>query len=397
MNHFSQSSPEAALLLAVLREPVDQRIVDRCVSDVVKWQEFVDLCQRHQVTSLVAKKIEACCRNNIPNKVLRRLQVLNTMIEHKNQMFAGELIQLHTAFESAGIDVLHYKGASASQLLYGDTGTRQFGDIDFLFAEERTADLLGVLAQCGYEDQRRRPDQPDYLYQFEKDFVLCKGPFIVEPHWSLTARRISIDIDYSGLWARSQSMSFGSETIRTFSPVDMLYVMSICGAKAQWQRLQMITDIAQIIRRYPQLDWQQCFARAERSGCARMMRVGLFAAIDWLDTSVPQHVEDWVLRDRKLPYLLDSMCNVLALDNTDEVWGSAGPASFNRFMFALHEGVKNKTVYLFRSATSPSALHIQRFPLPSFLRWLYRLVVPFHDYAAVPIARKFRGWVGGSS
>jgi len=397
MNELSRNSHEMALLLEMLRTPVDELRLRACVENVGDWQTFIELCQRHQVTPLVVRNLanngEQAGTEILPAKVSRQLRVVATMIEQKNQRFAAELAHLHAAFESAGIEILHYKGASAAVFLYDDVGMRQFGDIDFLFAMQWTEQVLQVLGQCGYQDLRERPDQGDYLYRFEKDLVLCKGPFIIEPHWSLTARRISIDIDYAALWARSRELPFQSVTLRTFSPEDMLNVLGICGAKAQWQRLQMITDIAQIIRRYPNLDWQYCLSCAERSGSARMIRVGLFAATNWLGAQVPDFVEEWVRCDPRLPGLVSMMCGVLMLDDPEAAWAYPGPTSFNRFMFALHEGVVNKCIYLFRSTTSPSALHLRRFPLPSFLRWLYCLIVPIHDYAAVPAARKVRGWL----
>jgi hypothetical protein len=321
---------------------------------------------------------------------MRQLRLLRSMITDKNEEFVRELELVHAALIEAGIEVLHYKGAVAAQYLYDDFHMRQFGDIDLLFPKTRSKELLAVFARLGYKTSPGMPGEHDYLNRFEKDFLLTRGPFILEPHWSLTARRISINVDYNSLWARSVPMNLQSSTLRTFGPEDMLCVLSICGSKGQWQRLQMITDVAQMLRGHSDLDWGKCMLRAEQSGCARMVRLGLFCAIEWFDAPVPEEVRAWVVSDKQLPKLVSSICEVLLLDDPKSAWGGLSPASFNRLIMGLHDGAKNKAIYLIRSTTSPSVVHLRRFPLPSFLRFLYRIIVPVYDYVGVPIVRRTR-------
>ncbi len=393
MSTLIQNSPEMSLLLATARTVVDPQQINACADNVSDWNHLVNLAKRHQVTPLVLRNLVSCAQEVVPKNVLRKLHVLTTMIEQKNTVFAKELEVINASLADVGIETLHYKGASAAHCFYGNIGLRQFGDIDFLFRLEQIESLINVMSSLGYEDECVRPaDWQSYLYQFEKDIVVCKDSVIVEPHWSLTARRISIDIDYEGLWNRSCNIHFQESSIKTFSAEDMLLVLCVCGAKGQWQRIQMVSDVAEVIRSFPDLDWQVCMSRATASGCGRMMKVGLYAAVTWLGAEIPDEVQDWINADRKLPHIVSLMSAVL-LGEVEEVWGNFGPASFSKFIYHLHEGARNKAIYLVRSTTSPGSVHLQRFPLPVYLRSLYRIIVPLHDYVVLPVARKMRGWI----
>src|SRR5207245_2379032 len=52
-------------------------------------------------------------------------------------------------------------------------------------------------------------------------------------------------------------------------------------------RLEWICDVAQLVRRQPDLHWESIVTRARARGCGRMVLLGLLLACDLLEAPVP--------------------------------------------------------------------------------------------------------------
>ena len=79
-----------------------------------------------------------------------------------------------------------------------------------------------------------------------------------------------------------------------------MLVLCIHGGKHAWERLAWICDVAELVRRTPDLDWTAVSTEAERLRAGRILRLGLRLADELLDAPLPPHVADLVRSDRTL-------------------------------------------------------------------------------------------------
>src|SRR5262249_38725226 len=65
-----------------------------------------------------------------------------------------------------------------------------------------------------------------------------------------------------------------------------------------WERLLWIADVAALLQRRPELDWERIHSVAGEVGAERMLSVGLRLATDLLSATIPRSLEDLIRRDR---------------------------------------------------------------------------------------------------
>ena len=71
---------------------------------------------------------------------------------------------------------------------------------------------------------------------------------------------------------------------------DLLLILCVRAGKHRWGTLMWICDIAETIRKFPDLNWKAIRARASRMGLWRATGLGLLLAAEILDAPVPEDV-----------------------------------------------------------------------------------------------------------
>ncbi|HUF74390.1 MAG TPA: nucleotidyltransferase family protein [Gammaproteobacteria bacterium] len=383
-----QIPTETDLLLATAR--ADAAALDhdriRTLAASTNWTLLVAAAERHKLTPIVHRSLQLHAADLVPADALRHLSVRRMTTVSRNQRFADELVRLNGLLLARGLEVIAYKGPSAATVLYGDLRLRTFGDMDFLVKRDDLDAVCDLLQENGYRNRWTGTAEQKKLKEREqKEHCFVSGPITLEPHWSITARRFPFDIDYPSLWSRARQVPFNGSQVLTFGPEDMLLVLCVCGGKGHWQRIQMISDVAEAIRASPALDWRDCFDRAESSRSARMFKVGLYLAHTLLDAKLPDHVIQRIGEDRQVPAIADKITRLLSTPSKRNAWTRQGAAMFSPLLFSLRDNAHDKLEYLVRTTTTPRSQHLRRFPLGNSMSWAYRLIVPIHDYVLMPV------------
>jgi Uncharacterised nucleotidyltransferase len=383
-----QIPTEIRLLFETAR--ADQAALNRdrirtLASELRDWTSLVDAAARHKLTPLAHRNLQLHASDLVPGDALRQLSVQSLMTVSRNQRFADELVRLNGLLLDRGLEVISYKGPSAAVVLYGDLRMRTFGDMDFLLKRGDLDAVCELLRENGYRNRwTGTAEQKRVQEREQKDYCFVSGPITLEPHWSITARRLPFDIDYPSLWSRARQVPFNGSKVLTFGPEDMLLVLCVCGGKGHWQRIQMISDVAETIRTWPDVDWNDCFDRAEGSRSARMFKVGLYLAHALLEAKLPDHVIERIGQDRRVPAIVEKITQHFSAPRKPNAWTRQGARTFSPLLFSLRDGAHDKLEYLVRTTTTPNALHLRRFPLSNSMSWAYRLIVPIHDYVLSP-------------
>jgi hypothetical protein len=302
---------------------------------------------------------------------------------------------LSELLESAGIPVLHYKGPLASQLLYGDRCRRTYFDLDFLVRRDDLRAVSRLLRDAGYRCDADPAESQEHIEREQKEYAFVSGLICVEPHWSLTARRYPFPIDYASLWEQAVVYDLAGVKLRTFCPADMLLILSVVGAKGQWKRLQMVTDVAQFYRSMDSTLAEPVLEHARQVGCERIVLVGAQLAETLLEAPIPAAIRARIDDDR---HAIERICRRVigrlfeATPQSHALLGNS-PHVFSPLLFQMRERRRDRLAYLVRATTTPTGLHMRRFRLPAWAYPAYRLIVPVHDYLAMPVARGIRASV----
>ncbi|MBL1211378.1 MAG: nucleotidyltransferase family protein [Geminocystis sp. GBBB08] len=102
-----------------------------------------------------------------------------------------------------------------------------------------------------------------------------------------------------------------NQKISTLSPENNLLLLCGHGTKDCWNKLSRISDIAELINYYPQLNWQLLLKEAKNRGALRLVLVGLSLANRLYQISLPDFLYDEINKDTKIKSLVNKIENIL--------------------------------------------------------------------------------------
>ena len=111
------------------------------------------------------------------------------------------------------------------------------------------------------------------------------------------------------------------------------------GSRHQWERLSWLCDIAMLIDKYPDLDWESAIATAKQWGAMRMLYLGLYLAHTWLGATLPASILRKVLSE--------SAISELAIQVGEQVFKSKDSQHFlatTRYQIQARERWQDKVV-----------------------------------------------------
>lgn len=147
----------------------------------------------------------------------------------------------------AGIPVMAIKGASLSQVLYGDITARVFGDLDLFVSPRMVRDAVSILQQAGYK--RAYPGalqrgQEIAFWHYLKAQNLSDGQHSLDLHWRLLSAWVGSDLlPFEAVWSRSRWVEKRSLTPwRTLGDADNLVLLALHGFQHGWSKLKLLLD-----------------------------------------------------------------------------------------------------------------------------------------------------------
>lgn len=351
--------PEMQLLLCCASTKIDAAKTEQIKSLVQRtdldWQEITSSAWKHGLIPLLYTNINAIASDTVPQDVLEQLRKLFYTNAQRSLQLTGELVQLLRLLQENGILAVPYKGPVLANLLYGNIALRQFCDLDILVQPQDVLKFKDLLISQGYRPkiELTKTEEAAYLKDKSKhtyNFIHDSKRIMLEVHWRITLRYTSsIEVKY--IWKHLLSSSFGDMEIYSFSPENWLLLLSTHASRHRWEKLSWLADIAELIGRNPEINWQMLIQQASEFDCRRMVFIGLFLTYNIIGITLPNEVLQAIEADPEVVSLSSSICQQLLTRNTDS----------HRFMqntfyqIRVREGLQNKLLY---------------FEL--FLRWLMR-------------------------
>lgn len=341
----------------------------------LNWRTFCTLADQHRITCLAYRRLSQTCPEQVPAKVLRHLQFryqANTAI---NLQLCHRLAQVLQLLNQHGIEALTLKGPALAAQAYAEPTVREFRDLDLLVRRAdalRTRELLEAAGYAGFP-QLSAPQLRVFLRSECEFWFSSPGDEVpVEVHWDLREAVYAYPLNSEVCWSQTGSCEIAGQRVPTLSPGHTLLMLSCHGAKHRWAQLRLIRDLAEFLRAYPDLDWDDVLHQADHLHGLRMLLLGLQLAALLLDAPLPEPVRRRSAQDRSLaPLVADVTAHLL-----DNGRAERQAASSTQLYLRMRERWQDRLRYCGGTLLTPTLEDWNSITLPEPLFPLYYVVRP---------------------
>jgi hypothetical protein len=295
----------------------------------------------------------------------------------------SELVRVASLLKSRGIPALPYKGPVIAAQAYRDITARQFEDLDFILSQQDIPAADAAVRGLGYEARFPWLHSPEAksIVPGDYNYLNPARQTILELHTEATLRHFPVRANLPEFFERAVSVDLGGQSVRTFCPEDALSVYCIHGTKDFWGKLVWVADVAELLRAFPDLDWDAALRTSVRLGAERMLLLGLVLATGILDAAVPNEILARVKADSGASALAADVSARL-LDRDAREWTARERFRFRR------QAIRGATAgwrYAVRLTLAPAEEDWEQTQLPRALGPLHAALRPFR------LLRKY-GW-----
>jgi len=352
----------------------------RLCRESLHWETVLKLAGFHRTLPLLNLHLANEAGSFVPAKIIQQLRTQFQLGAQRNLFLARELIKILDLFHANGIAAVPFKGPLLAIRFYGHIGYRNFLDLDLLVRKDSVLRAAQLLEFGGYV----RPDlqtgvleQEHLQSQLGFDFRRSDGKVQVELNWALIQKWLRFRLDPEALWTRLGRARLAGVEIPVLEVEDEFLFLCAHGAKHQWERAFWISDLGEIIRACPSLNWDRLLARSKQTGSRRVLLWGVRLAHDLLGAEVPPHVLKLAQDDAVVGQLTRKIMEQLAAQQEPQ----PGPQSKSDMLYLLEkERFTDKGAYLVhlgRLLITPTAKDRQFAKLPQALSAFYFLLRPF--------------------
>lgn len=310
-NPLTSTRPEIELLLSCVNPKINDTTsatIKTLVKQNIDWQYLTQTADRHGVLSLLYSRINNICPEAVPELILKQWRYSFQSIAQRNLFLTSELANLLKLLKQHDIVALPYKGPVLATLIYKNVALRRFGDLDIIVQQKNIFAVRELLIAQGYQPTKKMTDAELVKYLNSKtehtyDFLHQDKNVFLEIHWRI-APKFVCQIEAKDLWDDLEPFSLAGTTINNLPLEDWLPILCIHGSRHVWERFSWLCDIATLIYKNPNLNWDRVIKKAETWGCQRMLLLGLFMVHDLFDISLPAEI--W-LRIKKIKPILNDI------------------------------------------------------------------------------------------
>jgi hypothetical protein len=235
----------------------------------------IAMAARHHLDLLLFEQLLR--QQGLPGSVRREAERVLQAADNDNSRLLDELIRVQARLFDSGIPSLPLKGPVLALQLWGDLRLRRSLDIDLLVSQQQVPEAVRVLERAGY---RVPPPAGGLIREIHLEHEA--EPFILDLHWNVAPGEIPFPLAFEEIWADRRQMPRGHTSIPVIGPEWLLVLLCLYLVKDYpWPRLIYLCDLARLIVRFSDLDWDRVTAIAMRTGTRRICALGV-ALVDSL-------------------------------------------------------------------------------------------------------------------
>ncbi len=268
---WQRALPAERLLFACLHSQLDALARTRlasCAAAVSAWDQVLRIAVQHQVAPLVLHALgQADALSHVPEAV--RASLHHEMLRNvaAKATMRRTLLAALTEFGGEGVDVMAVKGTSLD-LRLRDPALTVSGDIDLLL--------------------RQAWGQVDCRVHARVAALNAGTPVVdvdFERHPDLVMNGV-LPVDFAAIWAGATRGGLDGAPLFTMRVEHELLCACINSARKRFFRLKSLFELAELVRLYPDLDWDEVARRARAWRCAGVAFVALTASAATADAPI---------------------------------------------------------------------------------------------------------------
>jgi hypothetical protein len=302
-------SPEYSLLLLSCKlddHATTVKEAERLLSaENINWDDLYERACFHGIKSQLADLLERMSPSLVSPYILEKLSeaLQDNLIRQLKHV--AEFMQIRDWLAGERIQIIPYKGFWLGDAIYGNLAERESFDIDLFIDLNDLERIKSIMTQRGYILQETLTNLTDeYIFKelAEYNFEKYSGEICIshiEFHWRSSMTFYRMDIDMNDLKPQIITGRIRDNEVKVFSPAaNLLLAVIHHGGKECYAQLRQILDIAHIIRRHPNLDYEWLFQMAERFNIKSLLCLGIRLASDLMSVNVPAAFTDYVNKGR---------------------------------------------------------------------------------------------------
>jgi hypothetical protein len=327
--------PELRLLLACAATPLESEQKDAIRSlaqPTLDWDYLLWAASGHGLLPLVYRQLAAIGPGGVPSQVLDDLRLLYQRNLQRSRLLSEELAALLAQLEDAGIVAVPLKGPVLAVLAHGELGVREFQDLDILIDRNDFAAAKEVLHRRGFLPEQSVPQTTEEVWLRScnvRTFLHRESHVAVELHWELTPAWFAYTLASRQLKRRVVRIPMPAGPVWSFAKEELILYLCVHGAKHCWERLGWLCDLAALLRRNPDIEWDRLLSDCRAQGNERILLLGLALAAELLGAELPGLVEAEIRTHAELRELLGQVRH--RLFGAYRPW----PAGFDDCLFHL--------------------------------------------------------------
>lgn len=256
--------------------------------DVYTRAEFH--CVRPQVAELlrrlpgtvVSDQVRADMDEAVQENLLRQLRYVSGFFEIRDRL------------EEKGVTVVPFKGFWVGEEFYGNMAHRESSDMDLFIQKPDIERIKPIMTGMGYVEQEsflKLTD--DYIFNELAEYNFDRyedGRCIshVEFHWRSSMNFYRMDIGMDDLRSQIVTGIIQGRELKVFSPAaNLLLAVLHHGGKECYLQMKQVLDIANIIRKDPDLDTTWLLFQARRFHVSSLLFLGIRLASELTGVTVP--------------------------------------------------------------------------------------------------------------
>lgn len=282
---------EAKLLLCCaqgfLQEGSSERL-QSLLEEEIDWDCVVRKACLHGIVPIVYRTLEGMTEERVPKAVLNKLWVYTRMIADRNTLLVEELNTILKLFSSEGIEAMPLKGPLLTAELYGNLELRPMTDLDMLVRTQDVLKAKRLFLARGYlpeKDLSTRQEKEYLTHECAFHFYQAKRKLNLDLHWRIV-RWQAFKSDF--LWSHAVTARSGEIQSLWLAPEELFLYLCIHLYKHHWYQLKWILDIALVLVRHPNMNWDRVKELACGTGNRRTILRVLCIVDRILGVPVPQ-------------------------------------------------------------------------------------------------------------
>jgi len=266
----------------------------------VNWPQFKQLAQYHGVVPLVSKALHQLSSSNIPTEILYEFSTYVQASLVLKRLILEEMLTISKAFSQEEVKVVPFKGPILALSVYKSLELREFLDLDLLIKPSQIKKAQAILVTLGYTRRGNQEPSEGGSPSLYHNFTKCNGMFLVDLQIGIRGANFFFSLDHKIFWNNLEVFRIKGQEVLTFTPEILLIILCLHGTKHVWATAKWIGDIAELLRKNPQLDWSQVENLSGEMHCFRQVLMGICLAHQMFAIPLPPTIHRRIQNDKDI-------------------------------------------------------------------------------------------------